>query len=105
MAAAVATYSGRAIIWNRMKGNGTEAKNVGWGTGAPSLDALISDVNLFNPRTEARVACTSTLVTSGQLVDVFQNVGTLTSSASVAIIEDVLLDTAAVIITQTTLKS
>lgn len=73
----VATYPGRSILWNRMKGNGTEAKNLGWGDSAVTGSAS-SNVNLFKPQTEARTAATSTLVTSSQLADVYQLVGTIT---------------------------
>lgn len=105
MAAAVATYSGRSIIWNRMKGNGTEGKNIGWGTGVPGLDAANWDVNLFAPRTESRVACTSTLQTSGQLADTYQNVGTLTALTIGGITEIMLFDTAAALSPTTTLTA
>jgi len=73
----VATYSGRSIIWNRMKGNGTEWNNIGWGTSTTTASA-ISDVNLFAPATETRVAGTSTLTTTTQLGDTYKNTGTLT---------------------------
>lgn len=93
MAATVATYTGRSIFWNRMKGNGTEAKNVHWGTGAPAGDAAIGDVGLFNPSSETRVAGTSTLVTTTQLADTYQVVGTLTAAGGRAITEASLHDT------------
>jgi hypothetical protein len=93
MAATVATYSGRSVLWNRVKGNGTEPKNVGWGTGAPAGDAAIGDVNLFAPASETRVAGTSTLLTTTQLADTYQVVGTLTAAGSRAITEAGLFDT------------
>jgi len=82
----VATWSGRTIIWNKLRGSGTEPKNIGWGlqssgATAPYTDvngSLKTDVNLFAPATETRVAGTSTLTTTTQLGDTYQVVGTLT---------------------------
>lgn len=77
--AATATYSGRSILWNRMKGAGTEPKNLSWGTPAAALTGSAnSDVALFSPATEARVAGTSSIVTTTQLGDTYQVTGTIT---------------------------
>ena len=75
--AATATFSGRSIVWNRMKGNGTEGKNIGWGTGGGLTGSANSDVNLFAPATEARTAGTSTLTTTSFLGDTYQVVGSI----------------------------
>jgi hypothetical protein len=71
------TYPGRSIMLNRLMGNGAEPKNVGWGTGSTTGSAN-SNVNLFAPATEARVAGTSSLITSTQLADTYKVVGTIT---------------------------
>lgn len=75
--AATATYSGRSIFNNRLKGNGTEPKNIGWGDSALTGSAN-SDVNLFKPQTESRTAGTSTLTTTSFLGDTYQVVGAIT---------------------------
>lgn len=77
--AAVATFPGRAILWNRVKGNGTEPKNIGWGDspGAGVTGAISSNVNLFKPQTEARTAGTSTLATTSFLGDTYSCSGSI----------------------------
>lgn len=91
--AAVATYSGRSILWNRMKGNGTEAKNIGWGDSAVTGSAN-PDVNLFKPQTEARTAGTSSLVTTTQLADTYQVTGAIVCAVGAkTITEAALFDT------------
>jgi|SRR5581483_3202228 len=91
--AATATYSGRSIFTNRLKGNGTEPRNIGWGDSANTGSAN-SDVNLFKPQTEARVAGTSTLATTTQLADTYQVVGTVTCAVGAKTITEVgLFDT------------
>lgn len=72
----VATYPGRGIIWNRMKGVGAEAKNIGWGTTALTGSAS-QNVNLFGPQTESRVTGTSTILTTTSLGDTYQVTGTI----------------------------
>lgn len=90
---AVATYSGRSILWNRMKGNGTEAKNIGWGTSAVTASAA-PNVNLFTPATEARTAGTSTLATTTQLADAYRVVGSITCAVGAkTVTEAALFDT------------
>lgn len=74
--AATATFPGRGLIWNRMKGNGTEGKNIAWGDSSLTGSAN-SDVNLFKPQTEARTAGTSTLTTTSFLGDTYQVVGSI----------------------------
>jgi len=56
---------------------GTEPKNIGWGIGTPTGSAN-SDVNLFAPATESRVAGTSTMVSTSFLADTYQVVGSIT---------------------------
>lgn len=91
--ASVNTWSGKTIIWNRMRGNGTEAKNMGWGTGATTGSAA-SNVNLFTPATEARTAGTSTQVTTSFLGDTYQVTGSIVCAGTTkAITEFALFDT------------
>lgn len=88
----VATFAGRSIIWNRMKGSGAEAKNIGWGTSATTPSAS-ANVNLFAPATEARTAGTSSILTTTQLGDTYQVTGTIVcSSAGKTITEVGLFD-------------
>lgn len=74
--AATATFPGRSILWARMRGLGTEAKNIGWGTGAQTGSAN-SNVNLFGPATEARTAGTSTMIATSFLADTYQVTGSI----------------------------
>lgn len=90
---AVATLPGRSILWNRVKGNGAEPKNIQWGTSADT-GSLKSDVNLFAPATEGRVAATSSIVTTSYLGDTYQAIGTITCLAAAKTITEVgLFDT------------
>jgi hypothetical protein len=100
----VATYSGRSILWNRMKGNGTEAKNLGWGDSTVTASAS-PNVNLFKPQTEARTAATSTLATSVQLADVYQLVGTITCAVGAKTITEVGVFDTTTLSTTTTLAA
>src|ERR1051326_1538367 len=75
--AATATYSGRSLLWIRLRGSGTEPLNIGWGTGSVTASAN-ANVNLFTPATESRVAGTSTVISTTQLADTYQVTGTLT---------------------------
>jgi hypothetical protein len=90
--ASVATYPGRSIMWNRLKGNGTEPKNIGWGDSTVTASAG-SNVNLFKPQTEARTAGTSVLTTSSQLADVYSVSGSITATGTRSITEVGLFDT------------
>lgn len=74
--AATNTWPGRTIIWNRLRGNGTEPKNMGWGTGTTTGSAN-SNVNMFTPATEARSAATTTQIATTQLGDTYQAVGSI----------------------------
>jgi hypothetical protein len=91
--ASVATYAGRSILWNRMKGAGAEAKNLQWGDSAVTGSAS-ANVNLFKPQTEARTAGASSLITTTQLADTYQVVGTITCAGAGKTITEVgLFDT------------
>lgn len=91
--AATATYSGRSILWARMRGLGSEAKNIGWGTGSQTGSAN-GNVNLFAPATEARTAGTSTMVSTTFLADTYQVIGTVVcANAGKTITEMGLFDT------------
>src|SRR5437899_598337 len=98
--AATATYPGRTILWNRMRGNGTEPKNIKWGS-VPSVTSLItgsanSNVALFMQSNESGVAGNSSLTqsTGGFLGDVYYVSGTLTClTGAKTITEAVLSDT------------
>lgn len=91
---ATATYAGRSLIWAFVKaaGSPTEPKNIGWGQGATTQSAN-SDVALFGPSTEARVAGTTSLVQTSFLADTYQVTGTITATNSKTITEAGLFDT------------
>lgn len=91
--AAVATFPGRSILWARMRGLGTEGKNIGWGDGAQTASAN-SNVNLFKPQTEARTAGTSTMIATSFLADTYQVVGTVVCAVGAKTITEMgLFDT------------
>lgn len=89
--AATPTYSGRSILWARMKGLGTEAKNIGWGS-TTVTGSSNSDVNMFKPESEARVAGASSAITTSQLADTYQVTGTITAAGAKTITEAGLFD-------------
>lgn len=88
--ATVLTNAGKDIITNRIKGSGTEPNFVAWGTGAGT--AAAADTTLFTESAEARVAGTSTRVTTTSTNDTYQVVGTLTASAGRTITNAGLFD-------------
>jgi len=91
--AAVATFSGRAILWNRVRGNGTEPKNIGWGDSAVTQSAA-PDVNLFAPQTEARTVGTSTMTTTSFLGDTYSCSGSIVCAVGAKTIREAgLFDT------------
>jgi hypothetical protein len=92
--ATVLTNVGKSITTNRLKGLGTEPNYVGWGTGAGT--AAIADTTLFTESAEARVAGTSSQVTTTTTGDTYQVVGTLTASAGRTITNAGLFDAATV---------
>ena len=87
------TTKGREVISNRLKG-GTptqvEPLNVGWGVGATT--AALTDVGPFKEASEARVAGTSSFVTTTSTNDTYQVVGTITSASGQTIAEAFLSD-------------
>lgn len=111
--ATVATYSGRGIIWNRMKGSGAEAKNIQWGTGSGLVNGAITitgsagqNVNLFTPATEARTAGTSSILTTTSLGDTYQVTGTIVcAAASKTITEAGLFDASSPVSPTTTVTN
>lgn len=93
--AATATYAGRSLMWALVKGAGspTEPKNIGWGDSSVTGSAN-QDVALFKPQTEARVAGTSTFITTSFLADTYQVSGTITcTNGGKTITEAGLFDT------------
>lgn len=91
--AAVNTFPGRAILFNRLRGNGTEPKNIAWGDGTNTASAS-PNVNLFKPQTEARTVGTSTMTTTSFLGDTYQVIGTVTCAVGAKTITEAgLFDT------------
>jgi len=87
--------TGRAIIVNRIKGQGTEPKYLHWGEDGGSILALAdSNTALGDPRSEARVAGTSSIVTTYTTNDTYRVIGTLTALSAAAIKEVALFDSA-----------
>lgn len=78
--ASVYTNAGKAITTNRVKGSGTEPNYIAWGTGAGT--AAAADTTLFTEASEARVAGTSSQVTTTVTNDTYQVTGTMTVSGS-----------------------
>jgi hypothetical protein len=91
--AAVATFPGRAILWNRVRGNGTEPKNLQWGDSTVTGSAS-PNVNLFKPQTEARTVGTSTIATTSFLGDTYSVSGSIVCAVGAKTITEVgLFDT------------
>jgi hypothetical protein len=88
--AATATWAGRSILWARVRGLGTEPKNIKWGTSSVTASAN-SDVALFTPATETGVAGTSTMVSTSQLADSYRVTGTLTCLVGAKTITEMIL--------------
>jgi hypothetical protein len=86
------TFSGRSILVTRLRGTGAEPLNIGWGTGTATGHAN-SDVNLFVPGSETRVAGTSTGVSTSFLADTYQVTGAITAAGAKTITEVGLFDT------------
>lgn len=78
--ATIFANAGKAIVTNRLKGQGTEPNYIGWGTGAGT--AAVTDTTLFTEATETRVAGTSTQQTTTVTNDTYQVVGTMTVSGA-----------------------
>ena len=92
----IVTSKGREIMTGRMRGGTptqTEPLNVGWGTNPATLTAAVTDVAPFTEASEARVAGTSSLVTTSTTNDTYQVVGTITAAGAKTIAEVMLFDT------------
>lgn len=111
--ATVATYPGRGIIWQRMKGLGAEAKNIQWGTGSgTTISGTVvtgsagQNVNLFTPATEARTAGTTSIISTTSLGDTYQVTGTVVCAVGAkTITEAALFDTATPVSLTTTVTN
>lgn len=79
--ASVITRTGKSVLSNRIKGESTEPNVVTWGTNPAEVTAANTDVALFAESAEARVAGSSSLVTTTFTNDTYQVIGTLTASA------------------------
>ena len=85
------TNTGLSIITGRIKGQGVEPNYLSTGTGTNVANN--TDTTLQTPRSEARVACTTTQQTTVATNDTYQAVGTVTySTTSGAITEAGLFD-------------
>lgn len=106
--AATATFSGRSLLWGRMKGLMTEAKNIGWGASGLVTGSANGNVALFAPATEARTVGSSSLVSSApatNLADTYQVTGTLTCAVAAKTITEVGLFDSATAAVSTTLTA
>ncbi len=74
--ATIFANAGKAIVTNRLKGQGTEPNYIGWGTGAGT--SAVTDTTLFTEASESRVAGTSSQQTTTVTNDTYQVVGTMT---------------------------
>lgn len=88
----VFTEAGKAITTHRLKGSGPEPNYVACGTGAVTSGP--TDTTLFTEASEARVAGTSSRVTTTVTNDDYQVVGTLTADANKTITKAGLFDAA-----------
>jgi hypothetical protein len=91
----VVTAKGREVISGRMIGASptqVEPKNLGWGTGTQTV--ATTDVAPFIESSEARVAGTSSQVTTTTTNDTYQVSGTITSASNQTIAEVFLSDSA-----------
>lgn len=82
--------AGKAIVTNRIIGAGTEPKYIAWGTGAGT--AAVGDTTLFTEASEARVAGTSTRVTTSVTNDTHQVTGQMVANGSKTITNAGLFD-------------
>ncbi len=74
------TKVGSAVIANRIKGDGTAPKYMGWGTG--TTEATTSNTGLETARGESRTSGTETIVTTTETNDTYQVVGTITCAST-----------------------
>lgn len=91
---AVVTGKGREIFHNRLRGSGTEPLNLLWGNNPAGLTEATTDIAPFKEASEARVAGTSSIVTTTTTNDTYQVVGTFTSASGQTIAEVALSDSA-----------
>ncbi|HXI01821.1 MAG TPA: hypothetical protein VNI57_01465 [Candidatus Saccharimonadales bacterium] len=84
------TEDGMAVAAARLKGTGTEPKQLGWGTGTTPADP--GDSGLETPSAEARTAGTSSIQTVNVTNDCYQVVGDIVSLSAQAITELGLFD-------------
>lgn len=84
---------GKQVIADRIRGVGTEPNWVAWGTGAGTTAA--ADTTLFTEASEARVAGTSSTVTTDTTSDTYQVVGTITADGAKTITNAGLFDASA----------
>ena len=88
--ATVLTNKGKEIIADRILGNGTEPKYVGWGTGAGT--AAAADTALSTESSESRTSGTSRKITVTTTNDTYQVVGQIVATGSRTITNAGLLD-------------
>lgn len=82
--------NGLAIVTNRLIGNGTEPKYIGWGTG--TTDATQTDTGLQTASAEARTSGTSSQQTTNTTNDTYQVTGSILSLSTQTISELALFD-------------
>lgn len=85
--------TGRAIVANRIKGQGTEPKYLHWGEdGGTILPLADGNTALGDPRSESRVAGTSSIETTYTTNDTYRVIATITAESAAAIKEAALFD-------------
>ncbi|MDB5910433.1 MAG: hypothetical protein JWP34_4547 [Massilia sp.] len=95
---AVIVSKGREFLTFRLKGTpvaGSEPLNAGWGVSPPAGGPFVAnqtDVAPFNEAPEARVAGTSSLVTTATPNDTYQVAATITATAGRSVVEVFLSD-------------
>ncbi|MDB4872538.1 MAG: hypothetical protein JWL97_3542 [Gemmatimonadales bacterium] len=97
---AVIVSKGREFLTFRLKGTpvaGSEPLNAGWGVSPPAGGPFVAnqgDVAPFNEAPEARVAGTSSLVTTATPNDTYQVAATITATAGRSVVEVFLSEVA-----------
>jgi hypothetical protein len=84
------TRKAKEIFSGRLIGSSptqAEPKNIAWGLNPNALTAAATDVAMFQESAEARVAATSSQITTTYTNDTYQLVGTITASAGRSITE------------------
>lgn len=85
--------TGLNITTNRLKGQGTEPKHLGWGTGTGATS--INDTTLFGESIESRASCMTSVEETSSPGDTYVANGTLTASEAKTITNCGLFDAAA----------